>query len=248
MNNELQAKVMILGTFHMRYTPDLYRVDASDVLESHRQEEIREVLERIKEFKPTKIAFEVVKDESEKLNRDYQNYLHDNFQLEVNEIHQLGFRLAEEMGHEEVYAVDWMESVGNIGMGQVFDWAKENQPEMYQSFKQKYPAPSSEEIKQKSIYEHIRELNEENHVKKDHEQYMAVARIGEGSNYVGIDWVRWWYQRNLIIYSNLANITKLPQDRTLMLVGSGHVYLLNQFLRESGMFEVVSANDYLLPK
>ncbi|KGP71044.1 DUF5694 domain-containing protein [Pontibacillus yanchengensis] len=245
MDPQRKPQIMILGTFHMRHTPDLYRVDASDVLAPERQKEIRFIIDRIKEFKPTKVALEVIKEENDRLNHEYQKYLNDKANLEINEIHQLGFRLAEEMGHEEIYAVDWMDTVGNLGIGQVYEWAKENQPQMYNDITQKYPIPNINELKSKSIYEYIRELNEKEQAWKNHQLYMQVARIGEGTNYIGIDWVRWWYQRNLTIYSNLANITDTLTDRTIMIVGYAHLHLLSQFLTESGEFDVISAQEYL---
>jgi len=36
-----KAKVMILGTFHLRYTPDLYRKEIGGIDSIERQQEIR---------------------------------------------------------------------------------------------------------------------------------------------------------------------------------------------------------------
>nr|WP_255437468.1 DUF5694 domain-containing protein [Thalassobacillus sp. CUG 92003] len=229
----------------MRHTPDLNRVDARDLLEAHRKEEIRNVIDHVKCYQPTKIAVEVIKREHEELNKAYQRYLNNTINLEINEVHQIGFKLAEEMGHTEIYAVDWMETVGNLGIGQVLEWAKEHQPALYHHIRDTYLLQQMNGIQDRSIYDYIRLLNDEEQVKKDHEQYMAIAKIGEGTAYIGIDWVRWWYQRNLIIYSNLARITHSPHDRTLTVVGAGHVHLLTQFLKESGDFDVIPAHHYL---
>ncbi|MGG4168994.1 DUF5694 domain-containing protein [Rossellomorea vietnamensis] len=240
-----KPKVMVLGTFHMRYTPDLQRVELNDVLLNDRQREIREVVDRLKEFKPTKIALEVEKDKDEPLNEEYHKYLNGDLTLEVDEIHQFGFRAASELRHGRLYAIDWMESVGNRGLGQVMEWAKVEQPEMYQHINDTYRTKLQLNVNPPDIYEMVKQCNSESRIKLDHEMYMAVARIGKDTNYVGIDWVRWWYQRNLIIYSNLAEITSSPDDRTLLIIGSGHVQLVTQFLGESGLVDLVSPNDYL---
>ncbi|WGG46266.1 DUF5694 domain-containing protein [Rossellomorea sp. DA94] len=240
-----KPKVMVLGTFHMRYTPDLQRVELDDVLMNDRQKEIREVVNSLKEFKPTKIALEVEKEKDESLNEEYQKYLNDHLSLEVDEIHQFGFRTASELGHERLYAIDWMESVGNMGLGQVMEWAKEEQPEMYEYINETYRPKLHLNIDPPDIYEMVKKFNSESRIKLDHEMYMAIARIGKETNYVGIDWVRWWYQRNLIIYSNLAEITSSPDDRTLLIIGAGHVHLVTQFLEESGLVDVVSPSDYM---
>ncbi|SEQ83740.1 hypothetical protein SAMN05216232_3462 [Virgibacillus subterraneus] len=240
-----KPKIMILGTFHMRYTPDLYRIKVADLLNDNRQKEIRGVIEKIKMFNPTKLAFEVIKGEEEELNEEYKKYLNDEIKLKVDEVHQYGFRIASELNHPKVYAIDWMESVGNMGIGQVFDWAKTNQPELYDYIDKKYRSDRDFNLTDKSIVDLMRDSNNEANIRKGHEMNMAIARIGSEENYVGIDWLRWWYQRNLIIYSNLANISNSSSDRIILIIGHAHVYLISQFLKESGMFEVKSAMNYL---
>ncbi|MEI5907436.1 DUF5694 domain-containing protein [Bacillus spongiae] len=242
---EMKPQIMILGTFHMRYTPDIYRYDVNNLLNNRKQQEIREVVEKIKRFNPTKLAFEVVKEEEEALNKDYKQYLKGELELKVDEVHQYGFRVASELNHNQVYAVDWMKSVGNRGIGQVFDWAKSEQPVLYNYINDKYRSKKEYNSADRNLVELMKELNEESSVKKEHEMYMAVARIGSEDDYVGIDWLRWWYQRNLIIYSNLAKISNSPSDRTVLIIGAAHVHLVSQFLKESGMFDVVPAINYL---
>ena len=240
-----KPKVMVLGTFHMRYTPDLQRVELDDVLLNDRQNEIREVVDRLKEFNPTKIALEVEKDKGDSLNEEYHKYLNGDLTLEVDEIHQFGFRTASELRHNRLFPVDWMESVGNRGLGQVMEWAKEEQPDMYEYINDTYRSKLHLNVDPPNIYEMVKTCNSDSRIKLDHEMYLAIARIGKETNYVGIDWVRWWYQRNLIIYSNLAGITSSPDDRTLLIIGAAHVHLVTQFLEESGLVDVVSPNNYL---
>ncbi|MEL3971157.1 DUF5694 domain-containing protein [Rossellomorea oryzaecorticis] len=240
-----KPKIMVLGTFHMRYTPDIYKVEFDDLLNDRRQREIREVVEKVKRFNPTKLAVEVVKKKEEELNEEYKQYLNKDFKLAIDEIHQYGFRIASELEHKKIYAIDWMETVGNRGIGQVFEWAKIEQPKLYKYIDEKYRSQRDFNLADKSIVDLMKEMNGESSVKKEHEMYMAVARIGSEDDYVGIDWLRWWYQRNLIIYSNLANITSSPSDRTVLIIGAAHVHLVSQFLRESEMFDVETATNYL---
>ncbi|WP_263623015.1 DUF5694 domain-containing protein [Guptibacillus algicola] len=241
-----KPKVMVLGTFHMKYTPDLCRLNVADLVTEERQEEVRQVVDRLVRFQPTKLAFEVVKEENDHLNHEYHNYLNGNVELKIDEVHQIGFRLAERLDHSNVYAVDWMESVGNRGISEVYEWAMEEQPELYEYINKTYCSQSHKSLQNKTIMELLQELNSTEEVSKNHEMYMNVARIGKDEQYVGIDWVRWWYQRNLIIFSNLASITHEPSDRTLLIIGSAHVHLVSQFLEESGLFEIERVGDYLV--
>lgn len=236
---------MVLGTFHMRYTPDLQRVEFDNLLLPKRQEEIRKVVNVLKNYNPTKIAFEVVKEKDNLLNEEYQQYINGQLELKVDEIHQFGFRTAAELKHKNIYAVDWMESVGNRAFSQVLDWAKIEQPDLAHFIDEEYRFKLQLDLDDKCIFEMICKYNEEIFIKKQHEMYMQIARIGNGVEYVGIDWVRWWYQRNLIIYSNLAEITNSSSDKTLLIIGSAHVYLVSQFLKESELFDVVTLDAYL---
>ena len=42
-----------------------------------------------------------------------------------------------------------------------------------------------------------------------------------------------WYDRNLRIFRNLQNIDAKPNDRILVLFGSGHIAILDQLLASS---------------
>lgn len=54
-----QSKVMILGSYHM-HNPgaDVVNVEADDVLAPKRQEELKAIVQMLKEFQPTMIALE----------------------------------------------------------------------------------------------------------------------------------------------------------------------------------------------
>ncbi|WP_455660847.1 DUF5694 domain-containing protein [Pradoshia sp.] len=240
-----KAKVMILGAFHLRYTPDAYRKEIGGISTLEKQREIRQVIDHVKAFRPTKMAFEVVKSENDRLNEEYERYLKGELELEVDEVYQFGFPIAAESEHRQVYAVDWMESVGNRGLGEVYEWAKANQPELFNFIEETYHKPERASMENvDDIYKLVQHCNDEQVIRLSHEAYMALARIGEGENYVGIDWLRWWYQRNLIIYKNLAELIA-PDERIVLLIGGAHIHLISQFFKESKLVEVVPASLYL---
>ena len=101
--------VMILGSVHLSNPgADVFNRKMDDVLAPKRQREIEQLVEQLKEFKPTKIAFE----RDEKTNgagtqTEYQGYLKGTYELKRNEHDQIGFRLAKQMGHPKVYCVDY---------------------------------------------------------------------------------------------------------------------------------------------
>ncbi|MFC7677341.1 DUF5694 domain-containing protein [Paenibacillus sp. GCM10028914] len=83
-------------------------------------------------------------------------------------------------------------------------------------------------------------------MKKHHTMNINIARIGEIDNYIGLEWLNWWYQRNLIIFSNLARIATSCEDRLLLIIGASHVQILSQFLVESELFDLELGFSYLM--
>lgn len=56
---------------------------------------------------------------------------------------------------------------------------------------------------------------------------------------------KYWYYRNMLIYKNLVSLIDSNEERIFVLYGAGHLHLLLQFLKESGLFDVKVASDYL---
>lgn len=239
--------VLILGTFHMGPNQDLFNNEMDDLLTPRRQQEIREVVDRIKRFNPTKLAVEEVTKNQSRLSRAYRQYLTGHFELELNEIHQVGFRIAAELNHKTIYAIDWMEGGARTrGAGEVYEWAKAHQPDLFTSIFGWLETEYKNQNPTSTILDLYQNCNDPELIKKDHQMYINMARIGEIDNYVGMGWLIWWYQRNLILFSNLSRIATSSDDRILLLIGRAHVQILYQFLNESGLFQLESAENYLV--
>src|SRR5262249_22889422 len=100
-----RAEVLVLGVYHMSNPGrDIFNTQADDVLTPKRQAEMSQVTAVLKKFNPTKIAVE--RDPGDKhLAKDYSDYLAGKHELTRNEIEQIGFRLARELGHKSVFGV-----------------------------------------------------------------------------------------------------------------------------------------------
>lgn len=223
--------VLVLGVFHFRYV--------EDILEPYRQKEIQDLVKRIKEFRPTKVCVEEVAERNDELNAEYQKFLSGALELSANECQQLGFRIACAIGHEKIYATDWMHldqtDIDLLELG--FEEAEKKQPELVKESKE-WSERLHKMFKPGTVLEMIRTNNNEELNALEHQYYIRYrARLGEYPDYIGPFWLRWWYRRNLIIYSNIARLAA-EDDRILVIYGSGHNYLLKQFIRESGLFEL----------
>jgi len=102
------AHVMLLGTFHFQDAGlDWYHPQHDiGILSEKRQYQIEDILTRLAAFAPTKIAVERRPDTQAQLDREYQDYLQHRFSLPPTEVYQLGFRLAQRLGHPRVYGID----------------------------------------------------------------------------------------------------------------------------------------------
>jgi len=98
----------------------------------------------------------MVPKDSEYDNEKYKQYKLGIYQLQMNEVFQVGFRLDLKLEHEQIYPTDWM---GNSDMdyGEVESWAKENQPELLNEIYEGLEFPELSE--DKSVIDYYKELN-----------------------------------------------------------------------------------------
>lgn len=223
-----KAKILILGTFHMSEYEELHS--------EKRQTEIEELVIKIARFQPTKIAVEMVPEDSAYFNEKYAQFKSGSQSLEMNEIFQVAFRLGVEMGHDQIYPTDWMGDA-DMHYSEVESWGRENQPELLNEIYEELFIP--ELTDSKSIVDYYKELNDPVFIHVIHKVYVNLARLGGLDNYIGMNWLGWWYKRNLIMFSNLTRLIESDEERILFLVGSSHSSFVTKFLEESEVCEVV---------
>lgn len=237
--------VMVVGSYHMANPGrDRNNVMVDDHLAPARQAQLEEVAAMLASFRPTKIALEVPVARDSAINALYAEYLAGTLAPNPSEVYQVGFRLAKRMGHTKVYATDYKR---DLDMAKAWGFAQQNgQLARLASGEAKvkaFIARGQREIPRMTVAQILRETNSAP-VDSLHGMYLQLATIGADTNYVGADVTGDWYVRNLRIYANVARIAQ-PGDRVLVLFGSGHRPLLNEYLRQSGLFEVVEVADYL---
>ena len=254
--------VMILGSTHLANPGmDVYNTKMDDVLAPKRQREIEQLVTQLKAFRPTKVAIEADERFDAQINADYHGYLEGTYQLKRGEGNQIGFRLAKQMGHPKMYCVDYwperwpiLEKIDDHLIDR-YAFAEANNQEHFlrpppvhegKIVTDKDGTTWIEPEKYQSIIEMYIEGNEPEGNRADHREYLRSARIGLGDQYPGANWVAHsWYARNLKIFVNLTRITESADDRILLIIGGGHVFLVQQFLEDSGDYVIESPLDYL---
>jgi uncharacterized protein DUF5694 len=242
--------LVVLGTYHMG-TPgnNVVNPKVADVSSPERQKQIVELVERLKNFRPTKIVVECDSEDNAKTQEVFNKYLAGQYQLSRNETNQIGFRLAKELGHKKVYCVDWSDFWDDPSINYL-KYAPTD-PEL-DAFLKKWQVNLKKEIDAEfakilplTITDQLIFLNQPDRIEKRHEGYYDIMRIGRGKEYVGAGYVSWWYRRNLVILTNIIRLTDSPGDRVLVIYGGGHSKLLTQFAKESGFYNVESPLKYL---
>jgi hypothetical protein len=259
-----RAEVMILGTFHFAY-PNLDRIkieekDQLDFTSPKRQKEIELLVEQIAQFKPTKIAVELKTWSQSKVDSLYREYLNDNYELPINESYQIGFRLAKLLKHERIYCVDAWGNINDYFDGDnknVFT-PKEEKLSMFEKLKdysdsllnneKRNVGESKSSIHSKTLQEILIESNQPEKINRDHAGYLNDLFLFEENygDYAGVDWISTsWFNRNMRIFRNIQRITESADDRIFILYGSGHLYLLQNYLESSQKYNIISVLDYL---
>lgn len=258
-----KTKVMLLGVFHFTNPglDDYQQQYRMDVESEERQDQIREVVEKLEAFQPTKVGLEFSPSVQTKMDSLYRRYQLGQFDLPANEIYQLGFRLARTNGLERVRGID--------AEGRAYSTISELSEEEYQQLAKKYTKiglkakpgtriwnPTYEELYAYGdslktdipLREYLLYLNSKERIQKGHGIYLVDSfkfGIGRKEDYFGADMKTRWYNRNLRILQNLYRIIESPEDRVLVVIGAGHLPILRHGVIASPELELVRVNEYL---
>lgn len=227
--SESRPEILVLATYHMANPGrDVHNMKADDVLSPKRQQEIAHLMEVLKRFHPTKIAIEADVG-SPRVEREYSDYLAGKFTLSANEIDQIGYRLAKELGHHAVYPVD---EEGDFPWGRLVNYAKANGlAEKFDAMEAAESAQTKQEgdfLASHTVLEMLEYMNSDAMAARGVAGYYAYVPYGDPYDYAGPDLLAAWYQRNIRIYHNIVKLVESPNDRILVIYGAGHLGWLQQ--------------------
>lgn len=247
---EGQPKLLVLGAVHFSATNfDNINIEVEDVLSERRQIEIEALIDQLVEFNPTHIAVEFPSKYQEALDDRYSSYREGGYVLDRRESDQIGMRLAAKLGHDQIYAVDWNDNPpGDVDAD--YDWHSYGQANGHEARVAVITDPDNAkefytELNDQSIISWLKQLNHPDALAASHSVYFEIAMIGDEEKLIGANWVGTWYARNLKIFTRLVNLAENQEDRILIIYGQAHAYLLQQFARESGAFELISVDSIL---
>lgn len=238
------TQVMVLGTYHFDGGgADLHNADVEDPRTAEQQRQIADVLDRIEAFQPTKIMVELTPEHEAAFNATYRAFLDGEHALNTNERQQLGMALAARPGHERLYAVDFQ---NGMAFGDMLEAAQANDQTRVLAQFEDFNAGVAGfvgRLETGTVRERLITSNSED-ADRLHDGYFILAQAGSPADPVGAREMGAWWERNLIIFSNIAFHTE-PGDRVLVIYGSGHKHLLDRFFGRAPGFELIDPLDYL---
>ena len=260
-----QIQVMLLGTYHMD-NPELdeVNVDADDVLAPDRQTELRDLAERLEAWHPDRIAVERPYDEFEAVNDLYEKYRSGEYAYDRaetfpaphpmrngddsecrSEVVQIGFRLADRLGHDHVAPIDEHPEEPDD------DPFEEREIDSARKTSVSLPVPEAmreeadEHLASLTLIEHLAGMNAEDALRPNHDLMFDRGIRATDEQFGSPAALAFWYDRNIRMVHHLWRAVELGDERLLLVVGSGHVRALRHLLTEAPMFCPVSPLPYL---
>jgi hypothetical protein len=249
------TKALLLGSFHFGYPNlDSHKTDSSkmiDVLSPQRQKEIRQLVDVLASFKPTRIYVE--SSNQPRIDSLYNAYREGKMALRRNEVDQVGFRLAKELNHPKVYAVDagsfvgdnerkytWIDSMWNNGAP--VDSLRDKR--WNGAYNRLYNAGDSTELVN-TILESFLVMAEPLTLRRMLGNYLVGGFNTTGNSSPDV-LAMWWYSRNLRIFNNILRTRPTSEDRILVIFGNGHMPIIKHCFESSPEFEVTELKDLTL--
>lgn len=243
-----KTKVVLLGCFHFDNPGlDVAKFENANILSEKRQKEVREIVDKLKAYKPDKIFLEVPVEMQSKLDSSFNSYRNGSFTLKGTETHQLGFRLARELNHPKVYGVDYRDAefpfdslMKSATEAQQFSLLG-NVKTLIDSVEKVF----NESLKKNTIKEMLLAQNTDEGNEIAVGMYFDLLVAGKEGNHVGSYLTSEWWRRNMIIYENILKRMSGKEEKILVIFGSGHTALLKEMMKYNKNLEIVQVKSVL---
>ncbi len=243
-----KSEIMILGIFHFG------QQDQFDIQSKSGQAAIQELLDKLKEFKPTKVVIEKEAKHASHFNKLYQKYKAGTFSIDTlyNEVYQVGFRLANQLSHDSIWLFDdhppFIGSLEGFTFDSLQAYAQAKDSGYFDLYEDRIMETwdSISTVRDTlELVDYVRFLNSPEMQRYNiHRMHMYEYRIGTGDNFIGSDWLGRYYQRNLRMLANIMKFNNIGEDRILVVVGSNHKWILDQLISNTPEFELAQPSNY----
>lgn len=170
------------------------------------------------------------KSEDKELNIEYQR---SNGDYSIDEIQQIGFRLAKKLNQKKVYAVNWAGGISQEDMTELNASIQGSYPELLNTMK-----IISENVPDISLttplVNSFRKLNDNESTKELERMYLSFVTVTDNKEkMIGFDFLNKWLERELMVFKNIVE-TSNADDRILLIIGSDHLWMLRKLFEGNG--------------
>jgi hypothetical protein len=239
------AEVLLLGVFHFTNPGlDVVQTEVTNVLTDENQAYLEALTARIAARAPTVVLLEYDRANDVAVNERYRQYLAGEYELGVNEIFQLGFRIARKAGLDRVHSFDEREVHWNAEplmerLGEMPERKARLDAQM---------AGVGEEIsamhRTLSLPEVLRRLNGEQFDRWNRSMYIATNDVGAAEGFEGATASASWWHRNFRMYGLLQTHAG-EGERVVAIAGQGHTAILRGFLADDPSRVAIDPLDLL---
>lgn len=230
---EGESQVMMFGTFHFSNPGlDVVKHDEINVLTTENQAYLQAMTKRIaEEFKPTAVMLECALASQAKVDKEYAAYLKGEYVLSVNEIDQVGYRVAKQAGLARVTCFDEREVQWEAeALHKVMPESDPALQKEFESTVQDLVAEFNQLSATLTLREMLREMNSVHRDSQNKSFYLLTNEVGAmGEGFYGADSSASWWHRNFRMYANVQKIAQ-PGARVLVLAGQGHTAVMKDLL------------------
>jgi hypothetical protein len=226
------AEVMVFGVFHFANPGrDVVHVDQIDVSTPDNQKYLAGLAERLCAFKPTTILLEFDREREPEIGRELDAFRVGTLALNVNEIYQIGFRVAKACGVKTLHGFD--ESEVGWDPEPLFEYMEHSSPDVLAEFNAeiaRLQAADSAAHRDLTLKQLLIRANDPEQDRQNKDLYLLTNAAGAGSGFEGADATARWWRRNIRMYASIQRYAT-PGERVLVVAGSGHTAILRDFLR-----------------
>ena len=219
------------------------------MLSEKNQKNLTLITDRIKSFGPNKIFVEYPYNRQDRLDSLYQEYINGNNQNDRDEIVQIAFRAAKKLGLPRIYAIDY--TVQDFPYDSLInEFEKTGQDKLLLSIQAKSKRAQEDFNDRVQNREGVLKLllytNDSSFRKNNTSFYLAeILQAGSNDNFVGAYIASEWFKRNLYMYSLIRKPTAPEDSKVFVLLGSGHIAMIHDFMEYDDNFEAVELKGIL---
>lgn len=213
----MKKEIILVGTFHFEQDEDLIE---------NKETEVKELVDYLASYNPTKVAVEWEISKDNELNIEYQKT---NRNYSIDEIQQIGFRLGKQLNHERVYAVNWTGYISQEDMMELNECIQGSYPELLNTMK--VISENAPKISVNTpIINSYRKLNDKEATNELERMYLSFVTVTDNKGkMIGFDFLNKWMERELMVFKNIVETrTSNADDRILLIIGSDHLWMLRK--------------------